>query len=151
MDRRIRRKKSSFVVCLWVVMCCAVPAYAGGLYLNEVGTPVMGNAGAGAQAEASDASTAFHNPAGMTLLDGQQFMLTGGLIYSEVRFESDGGAPITGGDGGNAGGWAPMLGSFYVHPINEDLRFGLVSFLFPGRCWIMTGDGPAGTRTRRSH
>jgi long-chain fatty acid transport protein len=124
MNWRIVRRESSFVVCLLVVMCCAVPADAGGLFLNEVGTPVMGNAGAGAQAEASDASTAFHNPAGMTLLDGQQFMLTGGLIYSEVRFESDGGAPITGGDGGNAGGWAPMLGSFFVHPINEDLRFG---------------------------
>ncbi len=124
MDWRIVRRESSFVVCIWVVMFCAVPAYAGGLYLNEVGTPVMGNAGAGAQAEAFDASTAFHNPAGMTLLDERQFMLTGGLIYSEIRFESDGGAPITGGDGGNAGGWAPMMGSFYVHPINEDLRFG---------------------------
>ncbi len=101
MNWRIQCRKSLFVICSLIVMCCGVPVHAGGLYFNEVGTPVMGNAGAGAQAEASDASTAFHNPAGMTLLDGRQFMLTGGLIYSEVRFESDGGAPITGGDYGS--------------------------------------------------
>ena len=39
---------------------------AGGLYLNEFGTPSMGVAGAGASAVASDASTSFHNAAGMT-------------------------------------------------------------------------------------
>ena len=43
MDWRILRRESSFVVCLWVVMCCAVPVYSGRLFLNEVGTPVMGN------------------------------------------------------------------------------------------------------------
>lgn len=40
-------------------------ALAGGLYLNEFNSPGMGVAGAGAQALANDASTAFHNPAGM--------------------------------------------------------------------------------------
>jgi long-subunit fatty acid transport protein len=34
---------------------------AGGLYLNEFGTPAMGTAGAGAHALPNDASTAFHN------------------------------------------------------------------------------------------
>lgn len=38
-------------------------ALAGGLYISEFGTPSMGVASAGAQAVASDASTAFHNPA----------------------------------------------------------------------------------------
>ena len=41
-------------------------ALAGGLYINEFGTPSMGVAGAGANAVASDASTSFHNAAGMT-------------------------------------------------------------------------------------
>ena len=43
-------------------------AFAGGLYISEFGTPSMGVAAAGSQAVASDASTAFHNPAGMTRL-----------------------------------------------------------------------------------
>ena len=43
---------------------------AGGLYLNEFGTPSMGVAGAGANAVANDASTSFHNAAGMTRIKG---------------------------------------------------------------------------------
>ena len=105
---------------------------AGGLYLNEFGTPSMGNAGAGSAAEASDASTAFHNPAGMTRLERPELMLSAGLGYGEIRFDSDGNAPITGGDGGNAGGWTPLVGSHYVHPINEDLSFGFTVISLSG-------------------
>ncbi|MHC5083491.1 MAG: OmpP1/FadL family transporter [Planctomycetota bacterium] len=116
--------KTAFLVCLISVFAFSSELFAGGLYLNEFGTPSMGNAGAGASAEASDASTALHNPAGMTRLDRPQLMLAAGLGYSETRFDSDGGAGITGDDGGNAGGWIPILGTHYVHPINEDWRFG---------------------------
>ena len=104
----------------------------GGLYLNEFGTPVMGNAGAGSAAEASDASTAFHNPAGMTRLEERQFMISGGMGYAETRFDSDGSTGISGGNGGNAGGVFPYFGSHYVHPLNEDLRFGFSFFSLAG-------------------
>jgi long-chain fatty acid transport protein len=40
-------------------------ALAGGLYINEFGTPSMGTAGAGSNAVANDASTSFHNPEGL--------------------------------------------------------------------------------------
>ena len=53
---------------------------AGGLYLNELGTPSMGVAGAGANAVTSDASTSFHNAAGMTRIKGNELMGTGGLL-----------------------------------------------------------------------
>ena len=39
---------------------------AGGLYITEFGTPSSGVSHAGAAAVANDASTALHNPAGMT-------------------------------------------------------------------------------------
>jgi long-chain fatty acid transport protein len=105
--------------------------FAGGLYLNEFGTPSMGNAGAGSSAEASDASTAFHNPAGMTLLGQRQFMLTVGVGYADVSFDTDS-SLVGGGDGGNAGGWAPLLGTFYAQPIKEDLWFGFSNFTISG-------------------
>lgn len=52
-------------------------AGAGALYLNEFATPSMGVAGAGQEAVANDASTnfAFHNPAGMTRLEGHSVSL----------------------------------------------------------------------------
>ncbi len=99
-------------------------AWAGGLYISEFGTPSMGVASAGAQAVASDASISFHNPAGMTRLSGKQLMVTGGLLYSTVKFDPDSDTPIPGGDGGDAGGLAPLLGAFYVHSLTDDLKLG---------------------------
>jgi long-chain fatty acid transport protein len=99
-------------------------AFAGGLYLSEFGTPSMGVAGAGSQAVASDASTAFHNPAGMTRLDGKQLMLTGGALKATVRFDRDSDTPIDGGNGGDAGDYAPILGGFYAHSLTDRLKFG---------------------------
>lgn len=103
-------------------------AEAGGLYVLEFGTPSMATAGVGANATASDASTAFHNPAGMTRLEGNQFMLAGGLLYADVRFDADPSTPVAGGDGGNAGGPAPILSAHYVRKINNDLSLGLANY-----------------------
>jgi len=58
----------SFVTMLLMLPCIS---QADGLYLNEFGTPSMGVAGAGTHAVAIDASTSFHNPAGMTRIDGK--------------------------------------------------------------------------------
>ena len=68
-----------------VFFCIAFAAnsgllWAGGLYLQEFATPSMGVASAGAEAVCTDASTSFHNPAGMTRLKDNEFMLTGGLF-----------------------------------------------------------------------
>ncbi len=84
----------------------------------------MGLAGAGSQAVASDASTAWHNPAGMTRLDGKQLMLTGGALYATVKFDKDSDTPIDGGNGGEAGGPAPVLSQFYVHSRTDRLKLG---------------------------
>ena len=97
---------------------------AGGLYLNEFGTPSMGVAGAGANAVASDASTSFHNAAGMTRIKGNELMGTGGLLYSAIKFDPDSDTPILGGDGGDAGGPAPIVGGFYVHSLSDKWKLG---------------------------
>ncbi len=100
-------------------------AVAGGLYLNEFGTPSMGTAGAGAHAWANDASTSFHNAAGMTRLDGNHLMVTGGLLYASIEFDPAPNTPVPGNDGGQAGGPAPILGAFYVHSLSDDWKVGL--------------------------
>jgi long-chain fatty acid transport protein len=97
---------------------------AGGLYLNEFGTPSMGVAGAGANAVANDASTSFHNAAGMTRIKGKELMATAGLLNATVKFDPDDDTPIPGGDGGNAGGPAPIIGGFYVHSLSDKWKLG---------------------------
>ena len=98
---------------------------AGGLYLNEFSTPTMGTAGAGAQAWANDASTSFHNPAGMTRLDGNQLMLGGGFLAVDLEFEPAPNTPIEGNDGGNAGGPGPILGAYGTYSVSDDLKLGM--------------------------
>ncbi len=110
-----------FSILFLVIPCVGL---AGGLYLSEFGTPSMGVAGAGANAVAGDASTSFHNAAGMTRIKGKEFMGTGGLIYSTVKFDPDSDTPVAGNDGGDAGGPAPLLGAFYVHSLNDRWKLG---------------------------
>jgi long-subunit fatty acid transport protein len=66
--RRIERASRDLATFLLTWGLLAGAASAGDLYTNEFATPSMGVASAGAQAAAEDASTAFHNPAGMTRL-----------------------------------------------------------------------------------
>ena len=116
----------SYISVLICVLLLAIKGavWAGGLYLNEFGTPSMGVAGAGANAVASDASTSFHNPAGMTRINGKELMGTGGFLYSTVKFDPDNDTPISGGDGGDAGGPAPIVGGFYVHSLSDRWKLG---------------------------
>jgi long-chain fatty acid transport protein len=103
-------------------------AHAGGLYLQEFATPTMGTAGAGAGAAAENASTAFHNPAGMTRIEGREAMGAGGFAKGFTRFDPSSSTPIPGSDGGDAGGAGPLLGAHYVHSFSDRLKAG-VSFL----------------------
>ncbi|HEY1241400.1 MAG TPA: outer membrane protein transport protein [Bryobacteraceae bacterium] len=87
-------------------------AQGGALAVYEVGTPNIGEAYAGQSAVASDASTAFLNPAGMTRLAGFQ-LLAGSqvdLLSTHFRAES---SSTAGGNGGNAGG-AFLVPSVYA-------------------------------------
>src|SRR5262245_39283195 len=82
---------------------------ASGIALFEQSGSSAGNAFAGGAAVADDASTIFFNPAGLTRLKGNQFAVAGHGIYVDANYTSESattaGAPLTGGNGGNAGGW----------------------------------------------
>jgi len=123
MNDKTNRVKISAIIASFFIFINTT-ALAGGLYINEFGTPSMGVAGAGTNAVASDASTSFHNPAGMARIKGKELMGTGGFIYSTVKFDPDADTPIPGGNGGDAGGPAPVLGGFYVHSLNDRWKLG---------------------------
>ena len=132
---RVNLIKHPFLVA--VLFCIAFATHsgslwAGGLYLQEFATPSMGVASAGAEAVCMDASTSFHNPAGMTRLKGNEFMLTGGLLKGTTEFDPDSNTTISGGDGGDAAGYAPLLGAFYVRSLSEDWKFGINLFTISG-------------------
>jgi long-chain fatty acid transport protein len=120
-----------------VVLLSAGISQAGGLYIQEFGTPAHATASAGAQATADDASTAFHNPAGMTRLDDHELMLAGGILIGDIQFDPDSDTQNTGGDGGQQGGPGPILGAHYAHKVFDRdsewfdrVRFGFSLFSF---------------------
>jgi long-chain fatty acid transport protein len=92
----------------------------------------MGTAGAGASAIASDASTVLHNPAGMTRLDEHQLMLSAAPGIAVVEFDPAQDTPVPGGDGGNQGGFVPILSGSYAHKLSERWRLGLALLSISG-------------------
>ncbi len=110
----------------------AGPASAGGLLLYEVGTADVGLASAGYGARAQDASTILTNPAGMTRLEGNQFLVAGQLLWSNTAFSiGSGTSPALGEEDGGyavgAGGWFPGGGGFFTYSVSPELKLGLAA------------------------
>jgi long-chain fatty acid transport protein len=134
----------------FVVVACALglaaPAWAGGLYLNEFGTSSMGVAGAGAEARAEDASTSWHNPAGMSRLDDHHLMSGMAPGFTQIEFDPDSDTPRGGSDGGDQGGFVPVMSAHYVHRLTDRVSFGASLFsmsgaaLDPGSNWAGRND-----------
>ena len=100
-------------------------AHAGGLFLYEMATPDLGTASAGRAAAADNAATAFGNPAGMTRLDRSQMLAGIQPAYGVSRFDKGNDTTVSGGNGGNALGFIPGLGGYYVYSATPDLKFGI--------------------------
>ncbi len=114
----------------WMLLTVCLPyagvVHAGGLWINEYGSPSMGRAGAGAESAGEDASAALLNPASMARLNENQLMVSAGIISSKVEFDLDRASPINGNnDGGDAGGIAPSASAFYVHKVSDDWTLGV--------------------------
>ncbi len=111
----------------------ASSAHAGGFALIEQGASGLGNAYAGAGAVASDTSTVWFNPAGITELDGRQLSIAAHVISANTKFNDRGtsisldagGGPVSGPDTAEPGGETFIPNFYYVAPINEKLSYGL--------------------------
>jgi long-chain fatty acid transport protein len=103
---------------------------ASGIQITEKGTKGLGNAWAGGAAVAEDASTVYWNPAGMTRLDDNHAELSVHLIRPSFKWDDDGstsviGQPLSGSDGGDAGGSNFVPNFFYSHEISDNWRAGI--------------------------
>jgi long-chain fatty acid transport protein len=110
---------------------CNPPAYGGGLWLYEMGTPDVGTASAGMASRADDAATAFANPAGMTRLTESQLMVAMQPMYGDIKFDTQS-STYGGGNGGNAGGFVPNGSLSYVHSVSNDLKLGVTAGTYLG-------------------
>lgn len=103
-----------------------------GFALIEQGASGLGNAYAGAGAVATDASTVFFNPAGLTYLQSNQVVGALHIIEPSSDFSGTGylppalgGGPVSGGNGGDIGDTAFVPNLFYSHRLPNTFVFGL--------------------------
>lgn len=115
---------------LAISVAISTDAFAAGFASPIQGASGLGNAYAGAAASALDATTIFPNPAGMTYLPDDQFVIANHLLRPSARFNDEGstkatGVPPRGDEGGDIGSLIVMPTIFYTHRLNENLRLGL--------------------------
>jgi len=103
-------------------------ALAGGLALYEIGTADVGLASAGWAARAQDPATLLKNPAGMSLLEGNQFQGGAQLLQAGIGFSPSAGTDVDGNSGGNPVGVLPGLSMFYIHGLGQDVKVGIGVF-----------------------
>ena len=109
-------------------------ANAAGYALIEQNAGGMGNAFAGAAAVAEDASTIFFNPAGMSYLQGNQFVAAAHAIKPTADFSNNGsrtigslGTPVAmrGGNGGDPGSWAFLPNFYFAKAVTDAIHLGI--------------------------
>ena len=111
------------------LLALAPAARASGFGLREGAADWMGNAFAGEPAKGYDASTVWTNPAGMALLDDNEFEGALSYIAPSAKFSGTATDPLTGGNvsgvqGGNAVAPAASAASFGVIDLGPDWRVG---------------------------
>ena len=84
----------------------------------------LGPARAGSLAQADNASTAGSNPAGLTRIGQQQFVLDTMVTYSDNEFEVKPGTTTSGGDPDNDPEWGGIPSLAWSRPMSEKLWAG---------------------------
>ncbi|TBW35382.1 transporter [Siculibacillus lacustris] len=107
----------------------ATQVSAAGFQLREQSSEGIGNAFAGSAAKATTPATIWYNPAGMTLLDGNQIAGSVTWIAPKATFSGTGTTALGNSTGSRNGGDAIMdaaVGAtFAMWSFSKDLKFGL--------------------------
>jgi long-chain fatty acid transport protein len=103
---------------------------AAGFSLAEQNASGLGNAYAGAAAVAENASTIYHNPAGMVYLKGKQFSIALHALNPSSSFHNTNstkafGTPAFGNEGGDIGDLALIPSMYYSQEISPALFLGV--------------------------
>ena len=118
------------LISLALFASCGGSAFASGFAIVEQSVTGLGNSFAGGAAAAEDASTIFYNPAGLTLLEGQQIVAGVHYIMPSTKFSSSQATNALGGslgsnDGGQGGVSKFVPNFYYSNRISDKLAVGL--------------------------
>lgn len=119
---------SALAVAVIGALAFASNAHAAGFQLKENSVRSMGSAFAGTAAKTGDSSVVTNNPAVMTQFEGNTFQID--LTAIDLSYEFKGtatdafGRPMTGGNGGDAGGLTPVPAMSYIRKLDNGVALG---------------------------
>ncbi len=128
--RKIPRNFPSTVLALGIAgaLALASNANAAGFQLKENSVRSMGSAFAGTAAKTGDASVVVNNPAAMTQFEGSTLQADVTAIDLSYEFKGSAtdalGRPMTGSNGGDAGGLTPVPAMSYVRKLDNGVALG---------------------------
>ena len=128
--RNNSRKSSFTALALGIAgaLALASNANAAGFQLKENSVRSMGSAFAGTAAKTGDASVVVNNPAVMTQFEGSTLQADVTAIDLSYEFKGSAtdafGRPMTGGNGGDAGGVTPVPAMSYVRKLDNGVALG---------------------------
>ena len=106
--------------------------FAAGLSVSEYGGKGLGEAYAGSSASTEDAACAYFNPAGLSLMGhssadvGATYLLTKfSFTPRDCTYPQHNGMPLTGGNGGMAGGEAILPYAYYNQKLDSETAVGM--------------------------
>lgn len=109
-------------------MAFASNVQAAGFQLKENSVKSQGSSFAGTAAKTGDSSVVTNNPAVMTQFEGSTFQIDVTAIDLNYEFEGTAtdafGRPMTGGNGGNAGGVTPVPAMSYIRKLDNGVALG---------------------------
>jgi long-chain fatty acid transport protein len=120
--------RAARLACAVAALFCSAEANAAGYMIREQSGSMLGQAFAGQNAYAHDPSIIFHNPAGMSALEGRlgSVVITG--IHAQNQFDNDGSSagpvPVGIEESGDAGEDA-IVPALYAMESYGDWRFGI--------------------------
>lgn len=128
MQRNAHRHCTLVMGAACILSLGAEATQAAGFQLRELSTEGTGNAFAGATAGATDLSTIFLNPAGMTRFSGNGAQADVNAVLPTIRFSGTAGNGVTtfsGGDGGDAGEDVVVPALYGMWDISPTVKAGL--------------------------
>ena len=109
-------------------MAFASNVQAAGFQLKENSVKSQGSSFAGTAAKTGDSSVVTNNPAVMTQFEGSTFQIDVTAIDLNYEFEGTAtdafGRPMTGGNGGDAGGVTPVPAMSYIRKLDNGVALG---------------------------
>lgn len=116
---------------LWWGLCG--PAQGAGIAIMEQGVGELGRAFSGASTHTGDASAVFFNPGALGRLHGGSLSLAGYVVVPSTEFHDGGsrlapplgGAPLSGGNGGDAGVTTLIPNVYAAHELTDQFVLGL--------------------------